>query len=80
MPQVRLIDAAGENVGIVPTQEALERAFDAGLDLVEISPNADPPVCKIQDYGKLKYETQKKKAEARKKQKTIDIKEITITM
>jgi len=76
VPQVRLIDATGENVGVVPTQEAMERAFDAGLDLVEISPNADPPVCKIQDYGKLKYETQKKKAEARKKQKTIDIKEI----
>ncbi len=56
--------------------DALERAYGAGLDLVEISPNSDPPVCKITDHGKLKYENQKKKAEARKRQKTIDIKEI----
>ena len=56
--------------------EALELAYDSGLDLVEISPNADPPVCKITDYGKMKYESQKKKAEARKKQKVIEIKEI----
>ncbi len=76
MPQVRLIDAEGENVGVVTTADALERAYDAGMDLIEVSPNADPPVCKIGDVGKLKYETQKKKAEARKKQKTIDIKEI----
>jgi translation initiation factor IF-3 len=74
--QVRLIDADGENVGVVLVEDALERALDVGLDLVEISPNADPPVCKITDSGKLKYESQKKKAEARKKQKTIDIKEI----
>ena len=76
MSQVRLIDAEGENVGVVPFKDALERAYDAGLDLVEISPNSDPPVCKITDHGKLKYESQKKKAEARKRQKTIDIKEI----
>ena len=76
MPQVRLIDAEGENVGVVATADAMERAFDVGLDLVEISPNADPPVCKITDSGKLKYESQKKKAEARKKQKVIDVKEI----
>jgi len=56
--------------------EALELAYDSGMDLVEISPNADPPVCKITDYGKMKYESQKKKAEARKKQKVIEIKEI----
>ena len=75
-PQVRLIDADGENRGIVQTEEALARAVEAGLDLVEISPHADPPVCKVLDYGKLKYEQQKKRTEARKKQKTIDIKEI----
>jgi translation initiation factor IF-3 len=74
--QVRLIDASGENVGIVRLEDALEQALDVGLDLVEISPSADPPVCKITDYGKLKYESQKKRAEARKKQKTIDVKEI----
>ena len=74
--QVRLVDAGGEMIGVVPTEEALDRAADAGLDLVEVSPNADPPVCKILDFGKLKYENQKKKAEARKKQKTIDVKEI----
>ncbi len=74
--QIRLVDADGEMIGVVPTEEALDRAADAGLDLVEVSPNADPPVCKILDFGKLKYENQKKKAEARKKQKTIDVKEI----
>ena len=63
-------------VGILPIEEALEQADAVGLDLVEISPGSDPPVCKILDYGKLKYETQKKKSEARKKQKTIDVKEI----
>lgn len=63
-------------VGIVSIEDALSRAQVAGLDLVEISPNADPPVCKILDYGKLKYQEQKKKSEARKKQKTIEVKEI----
>ncbi|MDH3594050.1 MAG: translation initiation factor IF-3, partial [Rhodospirillales bacterium] len=58
VPQVRLIDAEGENVGVVLVEDALERALDAGLDLVEISPNADPPVCEITDSGKLKYESQ----------------------
>ena len=62
--------------GVVSKEEAIERAYDAGLDLVAISPNAVPPVCKILDYGKFKYEAQKKKSEARKKQKTIDVKEI----
>ena len=74
--EVRLIDADGENVGVVPIADALERAEDAGLDLVEISPGAEPPVCKILDYGRFKYEDQKRRNEARKKQKTIDVKEI----
>lgn len=76
--QVRLIDEEGENVGVVSIKEALERAYNAGLDLIEISPNADPPVCKISDYGKYKYEAQKKRAEMRKKQKIIEIKEIKL--
>lgn len=75
-PEVRLIDHEGTQVGIVSIQDALTRADDVGLDLVEISPNAEPPVCKILDYGKLKYEQQKKRNEARKKQKTIDVKEV----
>ena len=73
---IRLIDADGEQVGLVSMNEGLEMAEEAGLDLVEVSPNASPPVCKILDYGKYKYETQKKANEARKKQKTIDVKEI----
>ncbi len=73
---VRLIDETGDNVGVVPTDEAIDRAENAGLDLVEISPNADPPVCKILDFGKFKYQAQKRANEARKKQKTIDVKEI----
>ena len=71
-----MIEADGDNVGVVTTAEALTRAEEAGLDLVEISPNADPPVCKILDYGRYKYEAQKKANEARKKQKVIDVKEI----
>ena len=74
--QVRLIDEQGENLGVVSKDEAIERAEEAGMDLVEISPSAEPPVCKILDYGRFKYQDQKKKSEARKKQKTIDIKEI----
>jgi len=65
-------------LGVFPTKAAIEKAYDAGLDLVEVSPNADPPVCKILDYGKYKYEQQKKANEARKKQKTIDVKEVKI--
>jgi translation initiation factor IF-3 len=65
-------------VGVVDTPAALQRAMDVGLDLVEVSPNADPPVCKIIDHGKLKYQEQKKRNEARKKQKTIDVKEIKL--
>ncbi len=71
-----MIDADGENVGVVSKIDAIKRAMDAGLDLVEISPGAEPPVCKILDYGRFKYEAQKKKNEARKKQKVIDVKEI----
>jgi translation initiation factor IF-3 len=63
-------------VGVVPTRDAIQRAIQAGLDLIEVSPNAEPPVCKILDYGKYKYEQQKKKHEAKKKQKTVDIKEV----
>jgi len=73
---VLLIDEAGEKQGEMPLDAALEAAQEAGLDLVEVSPNANPPVCKIVDYGKLKYQEQKKKAEAKKKQKTQDVKEI----
>lgn len=74
--EVRLIDENAENVGIVSKIDALARAEQAGLDLVEVSPDAEPPVCKILDYGKFKYQEQKKAAEARKHQKTIEIKEI----
>lgn len=78
VPEVRLVDQDGEMKGVVPTRQAIKMAEDAGLDLVEVSPNAEPPVCKILDYGKYKYEQQKKAAEARKKQKVIDIKEVKI--
>ena len=71
-----LIDETGEKQGEMPVEAALEAAQEVGLDLIEVSPNAQPPVCKIGDYGKLKYQEQKKKAEARKKQKTQDVKEI----
>ena len=69
--EVRLIDAEGTQVGIVPIQEALAKAAEANLDLVNISPNAAPPVCRIMDYGKYRYEQQKKEKEARKKQKRV---------
>jgi len=71
-----LIDETGENVGVVDKNDALQRAMDAGLDLVEVSPDARPPVAKIMDFGKFKYQEQKKAAEARKKQKTVEVKEI----
>lgn len=76
VPQIRLIGHEGENVGVVTPEKGVELAQEVGLDLVEISPNADPPVCKIMDFGKYKYETQKKAAEAKKKQKIIEIKEV----
>ena len=74
--EVRLIDETGQNVGVVSKLDAMARATEAGLDLVEISPDAEPPVCKILDFGKYKYQEQKKAAEARKHQKIIEIKEI----
>ena len=74
--EVRVISSNGEQLGILSIREALNKAEDEGFDLVEISPNAMPPVCKIIDYGKLKYKEQKSKKEAKKKQKTIEIKEI----
>jgi translation initiation factor IF-3 len=76
--QVRLIDQDGEMQGVMTARDALLRAYSVGLDLLEISPNADPPVVKILDFGKFKYEQQKKKNEAKKKQKVIEIKEIKV--
>ncbi|MBP0445212.1 translation initiation factor IF-3 [Roseomonas sp. SSH11] len=77
-PQVRLIDQDGEMIGVMSAREALARAYDVGMDLLEISPNAEPPVCKITDFGKFKYEQQKKANEARKRQKVVEIKEIKV--
>lgn len=74
--EVRVISSNGDQLGILSVREALNKAEDEGFDLVEISPTANPPVCKIIDYGKLKYKEQKSKKEAKKKQKTIEIKEI----
>ncbi|WP_445502262.1 translation initiation factor IF-3 [Microvirga sp. G4-2] len=76
--EVQLIDDTGQNRGVMPFFDALRIAEDAGLDLVEISPNASPPVCKILDYGKFRFLEQKKAAEARKKQKTVEVKEIKL--
>jgi len=76
--EVRLIDETGQNVGVVSRQDALDRATQAGMDLVEISPDAQPPVAKILDFGKFKYQEQKKAAEARKRQKIVEIKEIKL--
>ena len=76
VPKVRVIDDEGENLGVMFTQEAIEQAADVGLDLVEVSPNADPPVCKFLDIGKFKYEAQTKANIARKTQKTQELKEI----
>ncbi len=78
-PKVRLVDAEGEMKGVVDLETALSMAEEEGLDLVELSPNAEPPVCKILDYGKYKYEQQKKANEARKKQKTVDVKEVKMS-
>ncbi len=76
--QVRVISSTGKQLGIISLREALNHAEDEGFDLVEVSPDANPPVCKIIDYGKLKYKEQKSKKEAKKKQKTIEVKEIKI--
>ena len=76
--QVRLIDQDGEMQGVMSSRDAMQRAFSVGLDLVEISPNADPPVAKILDFGKFKYEQQKKKNEAKKRPRVIEIKEVKV--
>ncbi len=76
--EVQLIDTTGDNKGAVPIETALQLAEAAGLDLVEIAPNSTPPVCKILDYGKYKFQAQKKAAEARKKQKVVEVKEIKL--
>ena len=75
---MRCIGAKGEQLGVIPIFEALKLADNLNLDLVEIQPNVEPPVCKILDYGKFKYEAQKRKNEARKKQKIIEVKEIKL--
>lgn len=79
VPQVRLIGEAGEQLGIMPTFQAQELAEEKGLDLVEVAPNAEPPVCKLMDYGKFLYDQQKKDREARKNQKTVEIKGIQLS-
>ncbi|MGD2036447.1 MAG: translation initiation factor IF-3 [Desulfobacterales bacterium] len=76
--EVRVISPDGEQIGIIPIKEALAAADEAGLDLVEVSPNAKPPVCKIMDYGRYRYEQTKKKQEAKKKQSTFQLKEIKV--
>jgi translation initiation factor IF-3 len=76
VPEVQLISDSGDNLGVVEINDALNAAAEAGLDLVEISPNSTPPVCKILDFGKYKYQSQKKASEARKNQKIVEIKEV----
>ncbi len=78
MPEVRLIGPGGENMGVVPIRQAIQIARDADLDLVEVSPNATPPVCRVLDFGKFLYEREKKDREARKSQTKIEIKEIRL--
>ncbi len=75
---VRVISEKGEMLGVLELDQAIKMAFDQGMDLVEVSPNASPPVCKIIDYGKYKYQIQKKQAEAKKKQKTFEVKEVKL--
>ncbi len=76
--KVRVVSEKGEMIGVLSREEALNKAYDQGLDLVEVSPNANPPVCKIIDHGKYRYQLQKKQAEAKKKQKTFEVKEVKI--
>nr|WP_255417740.1 translation initiation factor IF-3 [Luteibacter sp. OK325] len=76
VPRVRVLGAEGEQMGIMETRDAIKAAEDLGMDLVEIQPNGDPPVCKIMDYGKFKFEAQKKASAAKKKQKQVEIKEV----
>lgn len=78
VPEVRVIGAEGEMLGVLPTHEALKRAQEAGLDLVEVNPKAEPPVCKILDFGKYKYEEKKKTAEAKRKQTVVEVKEVKL--
>ncbi len=78
VPEVRVIGDDGEMLGIMPTYEALRRAQERGLDLVEVNPKAEPPVCKILDFGKFKYEEKKKQAEAKRKQTVVEVKEIKL--
>ena len=78
VPQVRLIDDQGQQVGVVPTFQALEMAEERGLDLVEVAPNADPPVARLMDYGKFRYDQAKKEREARKNQKVVEIRQIRL--
>ncbi|NLY68070.1 MAG: translation initiation factor IF-3 [Tissierellia bacterium] len=77
--EVRLIDVDGNQIGIVPIKKALDLAYERNLDLVKVAPNAKPPVCRIMDYGKYKYELAKKEKEAKKKQKIINVKEVRLT-
>jgi len=78
--EVRVIDHNGEMVGVLPLEKSIQMAIDVGLDLVEVSPNANPPVCKITNFGKLRYEMQKKAADAKKKQKVVETKEIKMSI
>jgi translation initiation factor IF-3 len=78
VPQVRLIGPEGEQLGVIPTYQALERARELNLDLVEVAPNVDPPVCRMLDYGRFKYEQTKKEREARKNQHTVELKEVRL--
>ena len=78
--EVRLIDQNGQMIGVLDTMEALKMASDASLDLVEVSPGVSPPVCKIANFGKMKYELQKKASDAKKKQKVVEVKEIKMTL
>ena len=77
-PEVRVILENGDMLGVLKVEDAIKKAFELGMDLVEVSPNASPPVCKIIDYGKYKYQLQKKLAEAKKKQKTFEVKEVKL--
>lgn len=76
--EVRLIDENGDHIGVVPTSEAMDTARERGLDLVEVDPNANPPVCRVMDYGKFRYEESRREREARKKQKAAQVKEIRL--
>ena len=78
IPEVRVVDDEGGQLGIMPTRQALDLAREKGLDLVEVAPNAEPPVCKIMDYGKYKYQQSKRAQEAKKRQTTIQVKEVKV--